>query len=129
MYEVKNDELWLEGKKLGTTDTIYVDGRQDIAGHIKQSRRKKISVARLPEGVGTRYLSPSCPRGIMSWLPPVDSPWASRRRSLPIWLALYEQDGYRDSSGDWRRQWMSLSWGYALWLEVASLLNGGNLGR
>jgi len=50
VYEVKNDELWLEGKKLGTTDTIYVDGRQDIAGHIKQSRRKKISVARLPEG-------------------------------------------------------------------------------
>ena len=50
MYEVKNDELWLEGKKLGTTDTIFVDGRQDIAGYIKQSRRKKISVAQLPEG-------------------------------------------------------------------------------
>ena len=50
MYEVKNDELWLEGKSLGSTDTIFVDGRQDVAGYIKQSRRKKISVVRLPEG-------------------------------------------------------------------------------
>jgi len=50
VYEVKNDELWLGEKKLGTTDTIFVDGRQDIVGYIKQSRRKKISVAQLPEG-------------------------------------------------------------------------------
>ena len=50
MYEVKNDELWLEEKKLGKIDTIYVDGRQDIAGYIKQSRRQKISVAQLTEG-------------------------------------------------------------------------------
>ena len=50
MYEAKNGELWLGEKKLGTADTIFVDGRQDIAGYIKQSRRKKISVAQLPEG-------------------------------------------------------------------------------
>ena len=50
MYEVKHDELWLGEKKLWPTATIFVDGRQDIAGYIKQSRRKKISVAQLPEG-------------------------------------------------------------------------------
>ena len=50
MYEAKNGELWLGEKKLGTADTIFVDGRQDIAGYIKQRGRKKISVAQLPEG-------------------------------------------------------------------------------
>ena len=50
MYEVKKDELWSEGKSLGTTDTLYVDSRQDIVGYLKQGRREKISIARLPEG-------------------------------------------------------------------------------
>ena len=50
MYEVKNDELYSGRKKLGSSKSIYEDGRQDVAGYIKQSRRQKISVARLPEG-------------------------------------------------------------------------------
>ena len=50
MYEVKKDELWLGERKLGTSDTLYVDSRQDIVGYLKQGRREKISIARLPEG-------------------------------------------------------------------------------
>ena len=50
MYEVKKDELWLGERKLGTSDTLYVDSRQDIVGYLKQGRRVKISIARLPEG-------------------------------------------------------------------------------
>ena len=50
MYEAKNGELWLGEKKLGTSDTLYVDSRQDIVGYRKQGRREKSSIARLPEG-------------------------------------------------------------------------------
>jgi hypothetical protein len=50
LYEVKNGELYSEETLLGNSDAIYVDGRQDLAGYVKKSRRKKISVAKLPEG-------------------------------------------------------------------------------
>ena len=50
MYEVKNGELYSDGTLLGNEDTIFVDGRQDVAEYIRQSRRKKVLVAQLTEG-------------------------------------------------------------------------------
>jgi hypothetical protein len=50
VYEVKNGKLYSGRKKLGNSESIYVDGRQDVAGYIKRSGRKKVLVAELPEG-------------------------------------------------------------------------------
>ena len=50
MYEVRNGELYSDGTLLGNEDTIFVDGRQDVAEYIRQSRRNKVLVAQLTEG-------------------------------------------------------------------------------
>lgn len=50
MYEVKNGELYSDGTLLGSEDTLFVDGRQDVAEYIRQSGRKKVLVSQLTEG-------------------------------------------------------------------------------
>ena len=50
MYRVEGGELYYNDKSLGSADDIYVDGRQDIAGYIKESSRKGFTVAKLTEG-------------------------------------------------------------------------------
>ena len=50
MYTVEEKELLYNGKSLGSADEIYVDGRQDVAGYIKESNKKGFTVAKLTEG-------------------------------------------------------------------------------
>ena len=50
MYKVEGGELYYNDKSLGSADDIYVDGRQDIAGYIKESHRKGFTVAKITEG-------------------------------------------------------------------------------
>ena len=50
MYRVEEGELYHDEKKLGSSDAIYVDGRQDIAGFIRRSDWDSVSVTQLPEG-------------------------------------------------------------------------------
>lgn len=50
MYVVKKGELYEDEKKLGKSEKIYVDGRQDVAEYIKRSKRKGFAVAKLTEG-------------------------------------------------------------------------------
>ena len=57
--------------------------------------------------IGKRYLSPSCPKGIMSLLPQQVSPWVSRRRRQTTSLAVYEVEGYKGSFEDLRKRSIS----------------------
>ena len=50
MYTVEEMEVLYNGKRLGSADEIYVDGRQDVAGYIKESNKKGFTVAKLTEG-------------------------------------------------------------------------------
>ena len=50
MYTVEGKELLFNGKSLGSADDIYVDGRQDVAGYVKESGKKGFTVAKLAEG-------------------------------------------------------------------------------
>jgi len=50
MYRVEKGELYYNDKSLGSADDIYVDGRQDTAGYVKESNRKGFTVAKLTEG-------------------------------------------------------------------------------
>ena len=50
MYVVKRGELYEDERKLGKSERIYVDGRQDVADYVKRSNRKGFAVAKLQEG-------------------------------------------------------------------------------
>ena len=50
MYVVKRGELYEDERKLGKSEKIYVDGRQDVADYVKRSNRKGFAVAKLQEG-------------------------------------------------------------------------------
>jgi hypothetical protein len=50
LYEVRNGILYNGKSELGADDVIYVDGRQDVAESLRKGNRKKVSIAKLPEG-------------------------------------------------------------------------------
>ena len=50
LYEVRNNILYNGKSELGADDVIYVDGRQDVAESLRKGNRKKVSIAKLPEG-------------------------------------------------------------------------------
>ena len=45
MYVVMKGVLYEDEKKLGKSEKIYVDGRQDVAEYVKRSNRKGFAVA------------------------------------------------------------------------------------